>query len=57
MDGEAGIVEINFGKGYGGFPKLGGPDNTDYSILGSILESAYFGKLPYHGKSSSLGLA
>ena len=26
---------------------LGGPNNKDYSILGSILGSPYFGKLPY----------
>ena len=37
---------------YGGFPKLGGsliggPYNKDYSILGSILGSPHFGKLPY----------
>ena len=37
---------------YGGFPKLGvpfskGPNNEDYSILGSVLGSPYFGKLPY----------
>ena len=36
---------------YGGFPKLGapfwGPNNKGYSILGSILGSPYFGKLPY----------
>ena len=35
---------------YGGFPKLGyltgGPHNKEYSILGSILGSPYFGKLP-----------
>ena len=35
-----------------GFPKirgtiLGGSDNKDYSILGSMLGSHYFGKLPY----------
>ena len=35
-----------------GFPKirgtiLGGPYNEDSSILGSILGSPYFGKLPY----------
>ena len=34
----------------GGFPKLGvpfgGPFHKDYSILGSILGSPYFGKLP-----------
>ena len=27
-----------------------GPYNKDYSILGSILGSPYFGKLPYHVK-------
>ena len=37
---------------YGGFPKLGvpffgGPYNKDYSILGSILGSPNFAKLPY----------
>ena len=26
---------------------LGGPFNKDYSILGSILGSPYFGKLPF----------
>ena len=26
---------------------FGGPINKDYSILGSILGSPYFGKLPY----------
>ena len=35
-----------------GFPIIrgtlfGGPHNKDYSILGSILGSLYFGKLPY----------
>ena len=34
----------------GGFPNygylFGGPHNKDYSILGSILGSPYFGKLP-----------
>ena len=35
----------------GGFPKIrgtifGGPHNKDYSMLGSILGSPYFGKLP-----------
>ena len=35
-----------------GFPKIrgylfGGPNNKDYSILGSILGSPYFGKLLY----------
>ena len=28
---------------------FGGPNNKDYSILGSILGSPYFGKLPYWG--------
>ena len=33
-----------------GFLKLGvGPNNKDHSILGSILGSPYFGKLPYLG--------
>ena len=36
---------------YGGFPKLkiffGGPLKKDYSILGSILGTSYFEKLPY----------
>ena len=35
---------------YGGFPKsgvpFGCPNNKDYSILGFILGSPYFGKLP-----------
>ena len=26
---------------------FGGPNNKDYSLLGSILGSPYFGKLPY----------
>ena len=30
-----------------GNPFFGGPYNKDYSILGSILGSPYFGKLPY----------
>ena len=29
---------------------FGGPNNKDYSILGSILGSPYFGKLPYSTK-------
>ena len=34
-----------------GFPEIGGtlfggPNNKDYSIVGSILGSPYFGKLP-----------
>ena len=36
-----------------GFPKIrvpfGGPCKKDYSILGFILGSPYFGKLPYLG--------
>ena len=28
---------------------FGGPQNKDYSILGSILGSPYLGKLPYEG--------
>ena len=39
------------GLGFGGFLKLRGtiwgPDNEDYSILGSILGSHYFWKLPF----------
>ena len=39
----------------GGFPKLGvpfgGPHSKDYKILGSILGSPYFGKLPYPERS------
>ena len=39
-----------------GFPKIRGvlfrgPHNKDYSILGSILGSLYFGKLPYRVKA------
>ena len=30
---------------------FGGPHNKDYSILGSILGSPYFGKLPYRLES------
>ena len=39
-------------QGYGlGFPKImgtffWGPQNKDYSIFGTVLESPYFGKLP-----------
>ena len=37
---------------FGGFPKLGGtflggPHNKDYNMLGSILGSPCFGKLPF----------
>ena len=40
---------------FGGFRKLGvlffgGPTNRDYSILGSILGSPHFGKLPFGEK-------
>ena len=42
---------------YGDFPKLGvpfgGPHNKDYSILGSILGSPHFGKLPYRDLTAS----
>ena len=34
---------------------FGGPYNKDYSILGSILGSPYFGKLPFSSLGSSLG--
>ena len=48
---ESGTLPRNIPLKYGGFPKLGvpfgGPNNKDYSILGSILGSPYFGKLPY----------
>ena len=44
--------------GIGGFLKLGvpfwGPNNKDCSILGSILGSPYFGKLPYDRSASGL---
>ena len=43
----------------GGFPKLGVPfwvpNNEDYSILGSILGSPCFGKLPYNPQNSDSG--
>ena len=32
-----------------GVPYWGGPYNKDYSILGFIVGSHYFGKLPYRG--------
>ena len=34
-------VSLNWGYHFGG------PNNKDYSILGSILGSPHFGKLPY----------
>ena len=34
---------------------FGGPHNKDYSILGSILGSLYFGKLPYASYGCSDG--
>ena len=47
------------GRKYRGFPKLGvpfgGPYNKDYSILGSILGSPYFRKLPYSGSQKVKG--
>ena len=39
-----GIIGIRVSKNYG--YHFGGPHNKDYSILGSILGSPYFGKLP-----------
>ena len=42
-----------------GFPKLGvpfrGSNNKDYNILGSILGSPYFGKLPNGGSPALVG--
>ena len=36
---------------------MGGPNNKDYSILGSILGSPYFGKLAfYHNSPMNLGV-
>ena len=32
-----------------GLGHFGGPYHKDYSVLGSILGSPYFGKLPYLG--------
>ena len=44
---------------YGGFPKLGvpfwGSQDKEYSILGSILGSPHFGKLPYRGHGKENG--
>ena len=45
---------------YGDFPKfgvpfLGGPNNEDYSILGSTLGSPDFRKLPYRVRVKGLG--
>ena len=44
--------------GYGGFLKkgyhIGGPYSKDYSILGSILGSHYFGKLPIKGAKAAV---
>ena len=36
-------MEVSQNEGY----HLGGPNKKDYNILGSILGSPYFGKLPY----------
>ena len=48
QQGEA--AKLTFSAVNGGFPKLGvpfwGPNNKEHSILGSILVSLYFGKLP-----------
>ena len=45
---------------FGGFLKLGvpfgGPHNEEYSILGSMLGSLYFGKLPFVFVASRLRL-
>ena len=35
---------------------LGGSYNEEYSILGSILGSPYFGKLPYRGYIRVIGI-
>ena len=40
---------VSFDLGY----FFSGPNNKDYSILGSILGSPYFGKLPYKLTSGS----
>ena len=46
-----GFILIVILVGFGGFPELGHligvPHNKDYSILGSILGSPCFGKLPF----------
>ena len=44
-------VEVSQNQGY----LIGGPYNKDYSILGSILGSPYFGKLPCHATASFRG--
>ena len=36
---------LGFRATFGGFPKFGGSHKKDYSIWGSILGSAYLGKL------------
>ena len=43
---------VSLNEGY----HFGGPKNKDYSILGSILGSPYFGKLPYRRSTGSSGL-
>ena len=40
-----GIIGIRVSQNWG--YHSGGPNSKDYSILGSILGSPYFGKLPY----------
>ena len=52
MGGDPTAPGRNLTRVYMGVPKnygylFGGPYNKDYSILGSILGSPYFGKLPY----------
>ena len=51
MEPQGACVGLLLGAPCGGFPKLGVPFLgvpiiTDYSILGSIFGSPYFGKLP-----------
>ena len=52
LDRYALILRNDYSSMKWGFPKIrgtffwGGPHNKDYSILGSILGSPYFGKLP-----------
>ena len=57
--GAAAAVASSLAKGCGedlgvsqnyGYP-FGGPHNKDYSILGSLLGSPYFGKLPFEVRS------
>ena len=43
MQGSVEDLGVSQNHGY----HFGGPNNKDYSILGSMLESPYFGKLPF----------